>query len=82
MAEYDRLLAEAKALGIPTNSQVYKPRSDAWTELQITEWELHRRIKEEERHRREHKLWIVAVISAVVSVLSALAAWAAVFAHR
>ena len=78
MAAFDNLIAQAKALGIPTNSNVYKPISDAWTELQISEWELHRRIKEEQRNQREQKLWIVAVISALAAVISALAAWAAV----
>jgi hypothetical protein len=78
MAEFDRLLQRAKELGIPTDSGVYKPRSEAFTQLQITEWELHRRIKEEERHQREHRLWIVAVVAAAASLASALAAW---FAH-
>ena len=78
MAAYDDLLAEAKRLGIPTNSQIYKPKSEGWSELQITEWELHRRIKEEQRNRRESRLWVVAVVSAVAAVISALASWAAV----
>ena len=75
MAAFDDLLVEAKRLGIPTNSGVYKPQSEPWNELQITEFELHRRIREEERHRREHKLWLVAVISAVAAVVSAIGAW-------
>ena len=29
--------------------------------------------------KREHGLWVIAVISAVVSVISAIAAWTAVF---
>ena len=81
MAPFDKLLAEAQKLGIPTNSNIYKPRSDAYSELQITDWELHRRIQEEKRNLREQKLWIVAIVSAVASVISALAAWAAVFHH-
>lgn len=31
-----------------------------------------------ERAEREHKLWIIALISAIASALSALAAWVAV----
>ena len=53
METFDRLMTEAKELGVPTNSLIYKPKSEAWTELQITEWELHRRINEEHRNRRE-----------------------------
>ncbi len=73
--KYDELLEEAKSLSIPVNSGIYKPKTDAWSELNITEWELHRRIKEEQRHRREHRLWGVAVISAIFAILSALASW-------
>ena len=78
MASYDDLLAEARKLGIPTNSGVYKPKSEAWTEVQISEWELHRRIKEEQRNLREQRLWLIAVISACGALLSAIAAWSAV----
>jgi hypothetical protein len=82
MAAFDDLLAEAKKLGIPTNSQAYKPKSEGWSELQITEWELHRRIKEERRHRREQKLWVVAVISAIAAVVSAIGAWLPAILHK
>ena len=71
----DQMLKEARELGIPTNSGVYKPQSEAWSELQITEWELHRRIEEEKRHRREHRLWIVALLSTMMALISAMAAW-------
>tara|TARA_R110002074_G_C12445403_1_gene658065 strand:- start:575 stop:835 length:261 start_codon:yes stop_codon:yes gene_type:complete len=74
MAKFDELKAEAVKLGIPTSSGAYKPKDQAWGELAITEWELHRRIKEEQRHRRESKLWVVAVVSAAASVVSALVA--------
>lgn len=78
MATRDDLLKRAEELGLPTNSGVYKPRAEAWTELETTEYELHKRIREEERHRREHRLWIVAVVAAMFAFLSALAAWWAV----
>jgi hypothetical protein len=71
-------LAEARKLGLPTNSGVYKPTTEAMNEIATTEWELHRRIREEERHRREHNLWIVALVSAGASAVSALVALAAV----
>jgi hypothetical protein len=67
VAEYDDLIQRAEQLGVPVHSVAYKPS------LQITDYELHRRIREEERHRREHQLWIVAVISAVIAVLAAIA---------
>ena len=59
MAEYDDLIKRAEQLGVPVHSVVYKPS------LQITDYELHRRIREEERHRREHRLWIIAVPAAI-----------------
>lgn len=77
--QYDNLKKQAKSLGVPTNSGVYKPRDQAWNELAITEYELHRRIKEEKRHRREHRLFWIAIISMVISLISASAAWYLVF---
>jgi hypothetical protein len=70
VAEYDDLIKRAEQLGVPVNSGVYKPS------LQITDYELYRRIREEERHRREHQLWIVAVISAVIACAGGLIAGA------
>ena len=78
MAQHDDLLEQAKKLGVPISSGIYKPKTEAWDELETTDYELHRRIREEQRHRREHRLWIVAVISAVFALLSAVAAWLAV----
>lgn len=39
---------------------------------------LQRRVMEAERHQRESRLWIVAVVSMIISLLSAFAAWLAV----
>jgi len=78
MKSFEDLLKEAESLGIPTNSGLYKSKSDSVAELQITRWELHRRIKEEQRHRREHRIWIVALVASAAAVLSAMASWAAV----
>jgi hypothetical protein len=71
------MLRKAEQLGVPISSGIYKPKTEAWDELAITDYELHRRISEEQRHRREHRLWIVAVISAVIAFLSAVAVWLA-----
>ena len=43
-----------------------------------SEVELVRRIRDANRSRREARLWIVALVSAVASVFAAAAAWAAV----
>ena len=75
----DDLMRRAEQLGVPVNSGVYKPTTEAWNELQITDYELHRRIRDEERHRREHRLWLVAVASAGIAVAAALAAWIPIF---
>lgn len=45
----------------------------------VSEFEIQRRVMEAERHIREHRLWIVAVISGVIALISAIAAWASVF---
>lgn len=47
--------------------------------FQASEQEIQRRVIEAERHIREHRLWIVAVIAAIGSTLSALVALIAVF---
>ena len=36
------------------------------------------RVLEAERHIREHKLWLIALISSISALVSALAAWAAI----
>jgi len=46
------------------------------------EQELVERIINAERSLREHRLWIVALISSIASLLSALAAWIAVLANK
>ena len=56
-----RLAARARELGVPTNSGIYKPMAEGWNELPITPAELHRRIREEERHLREGELQRLAV---------------------
>ncbi len=38
--------------------------------------EIRRRIVEAERSQREHRLWIIALVSAIASLVSAAAAWA------
>lgn len=44
--------------------------------------ELQRRVIEAERHKRESRIWWIALVSAVASVISAAAAWTAVAVNR
>ena len=62
----------AKSLGCSLDSSYSSDGSKHLEEVMVS------RIIEAERHQREYSLWIIAFISAVASVLSALAAWAAV----
>ena len=48
------------------------------TKGNISEPELQRRVIEAERSLREHRLWIIALSSAIASIISAIAAWYAV----
>jgi hypothetical protein len=41
----------------------------------LDEYENQRRVMEAERHIREHRLWIVAVVSMLISVISTATAW-------
>jgi hypothetical protein len=45
----------------------------------VSEYEIQRRVIEAEKHIREHRLWVVSVISAIIAITSAIGAWAAVF---
>jgi len=40
-------------------------------------WEMQHRWMETKRHFRDSNMWIIALISSIASVLSALAAWTA-----
>lgn len=46
------------------------------------EEEVVRRIQEAARFKRESSLWLIALISAIASVISALAAWFAVWGQK
>ena len=70
MSETEKL-EYAKKIGVSTQG-VHD------TEQRFFENELNFRILNHERSIRESRLWVVAVVSAIASALSALAAWAAV----
>jgi hypothetical protein len=44
--------------------------------------EIQKRVLEAESHRRQNRLWRVAVLSAVFSAISAMASWLAVYRAR
>ena len=76
MEKHDVPLRElAKSLGCSLSSSY---TSDG----KHLEDEMVRRIQEAARSRRESSLWIIAVISAVASVVSALAAWFAIIGTK
>jgi hypothetical protein len=79
MMSHEELVRRAKQLGVPIDATAYRPTDKAVVPLPVGDYELHRRIKEEERHRREHMLWIVAVAAAIFAGLAAMAAWWPVF---
>lgn len=60
--ELARLTARAQELGIPIKG-LHKPNGEGLGEPQITPDELHRRIREEERHLREGELHRLAIES-------------------
>lgn len=62
---------------IETDQSVFVPGRGN-VPLIAEDYELQRRVMEAERHIREHRLWLVAIISAAVSLVSAIAAWLAV----
>lgn len=65
------LLNRANQLGVSEN-ETYS------SDCILAEPELQRRVLEAERHRRDASLWVIALLSAVASVVSAVAAWTAI----
>ena len=67
--ERERKIQEyAQELGIPSNTNFNGDQH----------YEMLRRVLEVERSHRESRLWIIALSSMIVAILSALAAWFAV----
>ena len=64
----------AKSLGVDIQGPLIKSSMGK----RADDNELQRRVIEAERHIQESRLWIIAVISAVASVLSAITAFVAV----
>ena len=71
-----RKQAEALGVSIETSGSVNVPGLGTVTQV-ADDYEIQHRVIEAQRHVREHKLWMFAFISAIVSLVSALAAWVA-----
>lgn len=65
---------EAEKLGVSLDETWDQVGGKAY----LKEPELQRRVREAKLARREGRLWIVALISAIASACSAIAAWIAV----
>lgn len=76
----DPLHKRARVLGVITDSDesVVIP-GQGNVPLQASDYEIQRRVIEAEKHLREHRLWIVALVSAIASAISAAAAWYAIY---
>jgi len=64
----------AKKLGV---SLEQLPRGEPPVTV-LNEPEIQRRVMEAERHNREASLWLLALVSAIASLISAIAAWYAI----
>lgn len=72
----EALQIRARKIGvIPTGEESITVPGSGTIPLMVSDYELQRRVIEAERHLREHRLWMVALISAVASAISAIAAW-------
>ena len=73
----EKLLERAKQLGVDIQGELLH-QSACGRERKASDYELQRRILETERIIREVRLWLVALISAIASVISATIALVAV----
>jgi hypothetical protein len=79
LLEGDALKRRAAELGVNIESgEMINVAGKGMASIPAHDHEIQRRVLEAERHLREHRLWIVALISAIASVVSAVAAWVAI----
>lgn len=76
----EELLNRAKELGVPIDDAVKEghARSLSGAVAVYDEEEIRRRIFTAEQSLRESRLWMIALASAIASVISAVAAWTAI----
>lgn len=73
----DELIEKSKRLGIDIKGEhIYK--SSSGRKEFADEYEIQRRIMEKESHNRSTRLFWLALISALASLVSAIAAWTAI----
>jgi len=77
LPESDQLEKRARDLGVDVTGEP-RTQSSSGRASRAPDYELQRRVIEAERGIRESRLWILAAISAIASVLSAIAAFVAV----
>jgi hypothetical protein len=77
LLEGDALKQRARDLGVDIGGEP-RTQSSSGNAARAPDYELQRRVIEAERRIRESRLWILALISAVASVISALAAFVAI----
>jgi hypothetical protein len=73
----DELEREATKLGVGITGEPIT-QSASGRKKRAPDYELQNRVIEAKRSIREHRLWVLALISAIASVISAIAAWVAV----
>ncbi|MBZ0150311.1 MAG: hypothetical protein IT456_19810 [Planctomycetes bacterium] len=73
----EALEKRARALGVDVEGDP-RTQSSSGRAPRASDYELQRRVQEAERSLRESRLWVLAIISAAASVLSAVAAIIAV----
>jgi hypothetical protein len=79
LLEGDALKRRAADLGVSiASNEIMNVGGKGSVSISAHEHEIQQRVLEAERHLREHRLWIVALISAIASVVSAVAAWVAI----
>lgn len=75
MLQGDALYERAKKLGVSTGSgKSYLVPGESISDFQAPEHDIQQRVMEAERHQREGRLWLVALVAGIASVVSAIAA--------
>jgi hypothetical protein len=73
----DELERRAQELGVDIQGDAIT-QSSSGRHRRADDAELQRRVFEAERSIRESRLWLLALLSAIASVVSAIAAWIAI----
>lgn len=77
----EELEKRCREFGVDTTGEP-RTQSVSGSRSRASDFELQHRLMEAERSARENKLWVVALVSAVASMVSAVAAWVAVMVGK